>query len=134
MMQAQPGAVFIQPLSQLRPAPDQRLVRNLHKGVLVSKVAFGGEQRGIGELLDDVLLGSRFSGQGQQLLHRGSALSIFCPLSGLGEAQKRAAAEFLFMLRKCLQGGVRSPLQCAFQFSNLLIRACLKSLMPEQGG
>src|SRR5208283_6062610 len=106
MMQAQPGAVFIQPLSQSWPAADQSLMRNLHKGILVSKVAFGGKQRGIGELLDDVLFCSRFSGQGQQLLHRNSALSVFCPLSGLGEAQKRAAAEFLLILRKCLRGSV----------------------------
>jgi len=120
MMEAQPGAVFIQPLSQPRPPADQSLVRYLHKGIRVSKVAFGGEQRGIGELLDDVF-GGRFSGQGQQLLHRGSALSVFGPLPGLGEALKRAAAEFLLILRKCLQGSVCPPLQRAFQLSNLLI-------------
>jgi hypothetical protein len=39
----------------------------------------------------------------------------------LGEAQKRAAAEFPLILRKCLQGSVSSPLQRAFQLSNLLI-------------
>src|SRR5262245_46088105 len=119
MMQEQPGAVFIQPLSQPWPAADQSLVRYLHKGIPASKVTFGSEQRGIGELLDNVLLGSRFSGQGQQLLHRDSALSVFCPLSWLGEAQKRLAAEFLLISRKCLESCVSSPLQRAFQLSNL---------------
>ena len=34
------------------------------KGILLSKVSFGDEQRGVGERLDNALLGSRFSGQG----------------------------------------------------------------------
>src|ERR1700693_1448950 len=118
---AQARPVRIDPLAQLRPAADQRLVRYLHKGMPLSKVAFGGEQRSIGELLDNVLLGSRFSGQGQQLLHRGSALSVFGSFPRLREAQKRAAAEFLVILRKCLQGCISSPLQRALQLSNLLI-------------
>jgi hypothetical protein len=65
------------------PVADKALERHLHNGILVSKVAFGGEQRGIGELLDDILLSTRFSAQRQQFLHRGCALSIFCPVSGL---------------------------------------------------
>ena len=43
--------------------------------------------------------------KGAQLLHQGPALRVFGSFAGLGEAQKRAAAEFLLVLRKLLQGG-----------------------------
>jgi hypothetical protein len=50
---AQACPVQVDPIAQMRPVADQRLVGQLHKGIRVSKVAFGGEQRLVSELLDD---------------------------------------------------------------------------------
>ena len=49
------------------------------------------------------------------------ALRVFSALPRLRKAQEGTAAKFLFIFRERLEGGIRPPLQRAFQLPDLLI-------------
>ena len=86
-MQAQRGAVLVQPLLQLRPFADERLVRELHRPLV------DGHEPRVGESTDDrgdlALVGAGV------LRECGSATRVLCVLAGLDEPQQHPAGENL---------------------------------------
>ena len=92
---AEPGPVGLDPLAELAPAADQRLVGHFHRGLAgVFRVALGRDQAGVGQAADDELGVGLGVGAGRdELAERRPPLGVLGPLAGLGQAEEDPATE-----------------------------------------
>ena len=119
MMEPQAGPVRVDPTAELDPTLDQGLVGHLDVTLLVMVTsplrrpppAFGGDQPGIREPMDDLLDRLRVTRGVEQLSERRAPLGVLRPLARLRQPQEDAPANLTLGVIELVDDRIGLPLQ-----------------------